>query len=705
MNARRASLALVASLAAAACSSAPPKQPDAPPVPVRKEAPPTTLTPPNPPPQRQLVKLDNGMSAVLTTIAAGRQATLQFAFLAGSAFMAPGAAELAAQVLVDSSDASQGRGSLRQTIGRLGGTLAVHVGPLTTWIDVRVPGNRWRDAAVAMRKALDAPTQSRHQIERIRSDFVSARTAWIRQDPTVAMAQLLLLAESSSASYLLSLLDRDPSEVSLFQSRLFQPDRALITIEANEPTPDLAAALGKTGAAPIGGWLPAPPIPGPAALLDRKFESGLYWSPGKTAAEKAARCRVALVMLLPSLGQPDAAELLMLHACFTLDGTGGRLEQLQRERGLGHVRWRSDLAQTPDATAILLTAEVLPQEVAALWQTIELARNSLQVVPPSDSEITLARTRVPLTARLPALDDGARVRSTTMLLLRGSDFFAIDRRLAEIAALPGLDLSVPTAAFLAQPFALVAIGGEPPADLPAVRRFDVLPPGDDEQPKAPTEVIATSTAAAATPWLERARAAIGGSELLRRLDGWTSEAKLLHDEAPVMTEATTWRATGALQRTRTLLGQSIDTTLAGTAWSERSGTTTRSLDAREAALLRREHERHPLALLSLHARGELSFRRIAQRDAGDRTVVVLEAEGNHFDRLRLHIDTQSHLVRVVETWETLVDGTVVHLRDTWSDYRASLGVRTPFRRLQEIDDGQNRVETVFAKWAPRFTAP
>jgi hypothetical protein len=57
-------------------------------------------------------------------------------------------------------------------------------------------------------------------------------------------------------------------------------------------------------------------------------------------------------------------------------------------------------------------------------------------------------------------------------------------------------------------------------------------------------------------------------------------------------------------------------------------------------------------------------------------------------------------VRVVETVETLPDGTTVHLEDAWQDYRTVAGLRVPHHRMTTQDDGQNRVETVFTKWSP-----
>ena len=110
--------------------------------------------------------------------------------------------------------------------------------------------------------------------------------------------------------------------------------------------------------------------------------------------------------------------------------------------------------------------------------------------------------------------------------------------------------------------------------------------------------------------------------------------------------------------------------------------------------------RHPLMLLAANQRGTLLFRPIAQRSSGDREMMVLEATGNEFDRLRIHIDTESHLIRIVESWERLPDETLVHVRESWSDYRTADSMRAPHRRRTTWNDGEHQTETVFSNWQP-----
>ena len=206
--------AVTLAVVAAACAGKPPAPkpvtPAAPPPSPIRTAPAAPVA--TPPAARQIVRLDNGITTFLTRSAPGRQALVQFGIAAGTSMMFPGAAELALQALVDGADASQSRPSLRQAIAGLGGTLQVHAGPLTSWIDLRVPGGRWREALVALRLALQSPPWSRAQIERLRDQFVAARTGALLRDPAATMAKLLLQGEKSGAGHVLALLDRDAAE-------------------------------------------------------------------------------------------------------------------------------------------------------------------------------------------------------------------------------------------------------------------------------------------------------------------------------------------------------------------------------------------------------------------------------------------------------------------------------------------------------------
>lgn len=145
-----------------------------------------------------------------------------------------------------------------------------------------------------------------------------------------------------------------------------------------------------------------------------------------------------------------------------------------------------------------------------------------------------------------------------------------------------------------------------------------------------------------------------------------------------MRESVDWSFDGRLVRRRELLGQTIVTTVEADAGTETLSGTTVNLSAAELQQLRAEPARHPLAILAAHVRGELPFEYVAKRAVEDREHVVLQALGGRGDRLRIHVDADSHLVRRVELWATLQDGSVVRIEEAWSDYRPVAGLRVPY---------------------------
>ncbi|MCC7063536.1 MAG: hypothetical protein IT456_12080 [Planctomycetes bacterium] len=681
----------------AACAGSPPT-PTPPPVQPNREEPvanntgaPPTNTPTVPAPETGLTQFANGMTVAFSSVAPTGEAQLQLGLFGGSDFAAPGVAELAAEALVGGNDASSGRPDLRKAIANLGGTVKVEVGPLTSWITVRVPARRWQEAQTALAAAVSQPTQSRNQLERIRDDLVARRVGAIWSSPDRESARIFLLGAVGTDDYMSSLLDRDVSEITLFQTRLYRPDSALLSLRVPGNAPNAYAVLAKgLGAWQVTGGRQLVPI------TERRLKSGIYWSPSAVPL-----CRITILLPLPDMFRADSADLFVMHSCLTLDGIGGRLEQLQRERGLAHIRWRSQFLQFAEVSAIALSTEALPSEAIKLWQCVEGARRSLAELAPTQSEYELAHRRAMLTARLGENDTATQLRNQATYVMRRASPQALQQRFLAIRELRAFDPAGAAKRYLEMPAAMVVFGGEVPADAPTVSKFDLLPQGAYARL---TGADTKTQTIAAQPWLEEAIEAIGGHALLKRVVGFDSEASLRANQSPAATEILRWDTAGELQRTRELLGTRIETSARKDKGTEQAGGKTVELKPGEVAALHREMRRHPIALLAAHARGELQVRPIAQRNVGDRDLMILEAVGEPFDRLRIHVDTISHLIRVVEAWETTTDGAIVHLQEAWSDYRTAKGLRAPFRRLTTQDDGQNRIETIYTSWAPRFRA-
>lgn len=643
----------------------------------------------------RVVQLPNGMPCYVLSEPRRGAAQIEFGVFAGSLFVAPGVAELAAYTLLRSTDPTRSTRSLEQRVRQLGGSVDVRVGLTATWFDIRILPGRVPNALQALRESLEHVTTSRSQITRMRDDLVSMRTGEVVADPLQASARALLHAEQSTGAHLNALLDLDPNTIVQFHSRLYRPGRTLLSIRTPRPAARVQSTVTE-GAGAIGRWAPSPPLPGQSALVPRVFQPGLYWSED---IEQRGSTRCAIVMRLPDATRPDAAEWLTMHACLTLDGVGGRLEQFQDEAGLSHLQWEARFERTPDVQALVMTTTARPAEIVKVWQLLQRARQSLVTVPPSRSELQLALRRATLNAGLPELTHTDSQRLSVNMAIRGQRRGALEARIAELIDPSKWDMAAAAEAFQETPAWVVAVGPGRPEELPGLVATDLLPVGFD----AATQNQPTpENLALADPWLAQARAATGGEEVYRRIGGFAATAATTSEQGLVAEDAIEWSVDGALTRARTVLGQTVTTTVTpGGGAVETMDGVEKQLSSREATLLRRERRRHPLALLAAHQRGERRFRPIAQRKVGDREFYIVEDVGDEFDRLRVHIDTESRLIRVVESWEQLEDQTLVHIKEEWSDYRPVEGLRVPHRRRTTWNDGQRVSETLFSEWQNR----
>lgn len=686
----RVLMAMTTALMIAACSSPPP----APPKP-KPENPILTQRVPINAQSLSLRLPGNGLVTYLEVAPSGSDTQVQLAILAGSLFVAPGLAELAATVLLESSDPSAGRPSLRHRIEALGGTIEAKVGLMTTWFDIRIHRNGLVKVIVALRESLDSVTQSRSQIERMRGDLIATLTAKLEDDPLREASRMLLHGERGTGAYLGSLIDLDPSEVSLFHSRLYRPDRCLLAVSTPKNLNEIQTALLTPATTAIAGWQPPPPVPGPTPIVPHQFESGLFWA---STPGRPNRVRVAIVMRLPDAAAGlGAAEWLVMHSCLTLGGRGGRLERMQDDAGFSNVQWQSRIERTPDAIALVMSTTVGYEQAPTLWRVLKRARQSLVDVPPTASELQLALRRARLNANIPSLSSSERLRLAANLKTLGIAQDSLTARLDQISDLSSWDPAKAAAAFQDTPAWMIAIGPGPTPEAAGLLPFEVRPKGfvvSSESRPTPTAIAQTG------PWLIRARAAMGGAENFGNLTGFASTGTIVADKSPDATDTIAWDQTGKLRRERQIVGQTLTTELDGDNWSESLAKVRKSLNAREARLLRHKMMRHPLMLLAANQRGTLQFRPIAQRSSGDRELMVLEAIGGEFDRLRIHIDTESYLIRIVESWERLPDETLVHVRESWSDYRAAGAMRAPHRRRTTWNDGEHQTETVFSDWLP-----
>lgn len=703
---RAAPIAVV--LAFAACRSpdpAPAPTPPPAPKPVADQPPPRNAEPAATPatsgpvanregaPKVEVERLPSGLLVSWAPPAGGNTSLLQLGLAAGAQHGAPGLAELALEVLVASGDAARGRKPLRQEVQELGGLLQVEIGAASSWLTIEVPVGRWPQALQALGRALAAPNLSRHQLERLREALLDQRAAAIWSQRSQEAARAVLLGSLDTHDHVAALLDRDVGELPLFTARHYRPRGAILSLRTPGPrakvVTEVEGALAEWTAAPATAAGPATnPSPRPPAR-------GLAWSP----AVGAVATELSVVVVLPDTRLADAAGRWTLAACLSRDGRAGRLQQVQQERGLGAIEWQSRLVASGERIALVLTASAPPEVAYRLWQCVAAAKQSLLDAPPTSLELATAARSAALMLRLAAPDRRSALRTAGWQLL--SDHPGIESALRQIADQPSLDRQLAAQWLEELPIAGIAIGGTVPPKANDVRTFELLPPG------ALTRLLGggaePAQTAAAAPWLDDALAAAGGRNLLRELRGYKATFTRTAEQAPPCDELVDWFGPDLLHRERTLLGKTIVTDLRGGTASEALGDRRIALDAAAAARLQREYSRHPLLLLAAYARDELRFRPVAQRRNGDRELMVLEALDGRFDRLRIHLDVASHLIRVVEVWEATAAGTTTYLQELWSDYRSCDGVRAPFHCVVELDDGAHRIELTCREWTPTFS--
>lgn len=636
--------------------------------------------------------LPNGMLAVLASeeLATAGLAEVQMGLFAGARNGRPGIADLAAELLVGAGNPLTGRVSLRQWAESVGGTVTVDVGPLTTWIGVRVPAREWQSGLDAMAASLQESTASRTQLERLRIALVQRDTDFLVRDPVGAFASRFLLGDLGMAAHVVDLLERDVSDAILFQARHYRPDRTVISVRSDA---DLAAA-GKAALGAFGTWRGSNTTPDPEfGPHPRRLPDGLFWAPGGTIS------RLLLVFPLPEpLGEEDVAQHV-LQACVTLDGIGGRLERLQIESGLGTVTWESRFVHGAESSAIVLSATVSPEQAVALVTLARRARESLQLLPPNSSELALASSRAQLSLRTHDRGGLRRLRAQVVRGLGNTSLDDLSARAAAMSSTTSRDWTASIAALVAQPICAIVLGGTPPEGTAYVP-FDILPPIAAPAAQDAAVAAATPRPTEADGILQNSISQVGGAERLQRMVGYESRAMRSAVNAPDVREFLLWRKDGTIVRKRTAMGTEVITEMSGDKAVERVGENVTELPAAEALACKRQASRHPVALLAAAASGLLELRTAATRNDNGRKIVVLEASGTAFDRLRMHVDATSGLPLVVESWDTDPNGSPTFLREEWSDWRQCGGIRVPFHCVTDIDDGAIVFRSDTVQWQP-----
>jgi hypothetical protein len=493
----------------------------------------------------------------------------------GSETSRPGSAELAAHLLAHAADATSGRQSLARQLERMGGVLTFDIGRKSTWVHVRVPQSAWQRAAQALANALDAKTSARSQLERSQEEVVAHETAAIAADSVRVAATRLVLGIESPAAHLQNLSERDAGEALAFQQRYFRPDRAVLVVRTQLTDAQIETAVR----ASFGTWEPGNPTPeGEITTKARPAPRGIAWIQDPKAT-KDSPCDAALLLPWPDALAPDAAALHMFANATTIEGVGGRLERLMQEAGLGKVELRAETLRCGEGTALLLRGTMTAQQALQLHATAIAARQSIRDIPLSSSERTQARAAAWLSLRESEASASSRLRNELERILLDTDAAAQMRQLAALEMPISSDLKALNA-FLEMPVAMVVRGGPAPTGAADVR-------------PCPTTLAAAAIPiagaadeamrAAALPWRTRAIEALGGDKALAELDGFTATRRVATVDAPEIEETTTWKRSGDVMRVRKALGATVETTLAGSKWTETANGKAAQLSPKEAA--------------------------------------------------------------------------------------------------------------------------
>jgi hypothetical protein len=387
----------------------------------------------------------------------------------------------------------------------------------------------------------------------------------------------------------------------------------------------------------------------------------------------------------PALDQPLAAELLVLHECLTQEGLGGRLGAAIETLVGRDVSF--EVLPAGETDQVVLLARAQDEVVVPLWEAVSQVLNSFRLRPPSETELREAAARARLRLLEQATNPADWLRLLSRLAYRGVPPATFTRVLRRLTTPGQLDIAAALPVFATASLALAVVGGEPPAEssrlvqlvtgvlLPEARAERSLPPD------AGVDAVAEADAL-----LRHVVAALGGETALKLLRGYRERVVSETGVGPPVETESVLRLDDRLRQTTRVLATTIETRIEGSGGIETCGAHEVPLPVDEARGRLAAAARHPAVVLARWCRGEVRFRRLALRMAGDRELAVLEEVTERQDPLRLSVDTGSFLVRAIEvrTWNPETgSGTV---RDELSDYRTVKRLRVPFLRTRIVDD-------------------
>ncbi len=643
-----------------------------------------------------------------TTIS-GRTAHLRFTLRNHNAELENAAiAILTAHVIADAPRASEGKQSLRNGIEDLGGTLKVNADTLTSSFAITLPHENWQAGLKLLVDAVQATPVSRPQADRIQERLVRELSKDDSIDPLPPTLQRIVGRDAGTNTRLTELQDIDATQIILFHKRVYRPGGSVLAVLVPDtPGQTLMTSVIKE----LAPWAkqypskePIPPLePEPAKI-------GLHW------AEQESPIRFALVRELPEPTGSNAAATLIINELISWDGVGGRFGEALGisfgvEAGLESYQVTSGAKRYQ-----VLEASIDAPQVAQAYAAWDKAIRSLRLVPPSRSEVKTAAGRARLRLLADQNDPGRWLGQATRAALTGAPVLgrfsakgfvpeAPPAKTLLASTLEGLDkpetleLGKVARAMSGNGIVAVVIGGKIPEEI----ELDIKSLDDVfvEATQRILRVDPNQTKIAGNSYLEHTLEVLGGKAKIAKLTGFIATSTSRSGQSPVLSDQIWYsRSDRRLRRVRTILQTTIETKAWPQGGTETSGSMRFDLERSEAQNLFENAARHPILILSEYARGKSSYNLISERTVRDRRIAVLERNDPNKERLRLHIDVESGLLRAVGSRERRAGIGVVFVREEYRDYRSSGGLRVPYYRTAFVDNTVDGIVTEWTKWTP-----
>jgi hypothetical protein len=390
---------------------------------------------------------------------------------------------------------------------------------------------------------------------------------------------------------------------------------------------------------------------------------------------------VVVLDLPPADGAESAARLCVLE-CVAGGGIAARLGQELYSKMGGWLPLAQRTFSNGTRRAIALYGPAAPEQVVGIHEAVQKALAGLAARPPGAEEVAAAAARV----RLRLLAELARpARWLEHASRTPAPAAGPDPLLATLTALrdpPALDIENAVGALAAEVPTTLGVGGEPPAGAHITLLDELLRAEQRALLVADPEQQETS----ARPFLDRAVDAFGGKDRLAGIHGYIAKGLTRTGRGPQSQEIEAFDLDQRrLRRVRAVLATVVDTLIVGTVGDDVSDGRTIPLPADEAAAQTTAAACNPVLLVAAWSRGESRYRLVGLRPSSGRNHAVLEAVDDSAGRLRLQIDAESGLVRVVERSEHRTGVGEVFLAEHYRDYRNIDGVRVPHYRTSLID--------------------